>query len=65
MSDDNIDKATESNKNTDDAASGYDNAENVKKVRLVLMMYLHLYFMAEKQQIQVKSKPPKSIDLFR
>ena len=31
MSGDNIDKAAESDKNTDDAASGYDTAENVTK----------------------------------
>ena len=31
MTDDNIDKAAESNKHTDDAASGYDTAENVTK----------------------------------
>ena len=31
MSDDNIDNGVESDKNTDDAASGYDNAENVTK----------------------------------
>ena len=31
MSDDNIDNATESDKNTDHTASGYDNAENVTK----------------------------------
>ena len=31
MSDDNIDNAMESNKNTNDAESGYDNAENVAK----------------------------------
>ena len=65
MSDDNIDNATTNNNNTDDVALGDDNAENVAKLRLVPMMYPHLYFMVEKQQIQVKSKPLKSIHLFR
>ena len=59
MSDDNIDNAAASDNNTDDATSGDDNAENVTKVRLVLMSYLHLYFMVEKQQIQVKLKTSK------
>ena len=35
-----------------------------QKGRLVPMTYLHLYFMVEKQQIQVKSKPPERVDLF-
>ena len=65
MSDDNIDNAAMSNNNTDEATLGNDNAGNVQKVTLVSMTYHHLYFMAEKQQIQAKSKPLKSIDLFR
>ena len=63
MSDDNINKAAEGDKNTDDAASHYDNAENVAKGETSTMTYPHLYFMVEKQQIQVKSKLQKSIDL--
>ena len=64
MSADNMDNAAMSNNNTDDTALGDDNAEMSQKVRLVLMTYPHLYFMAEKQQIQAKSKPLKSVDLF-
>ena len=63
MSDDNIDDAAMSDNNTSDAILGNDNTENSHQVRLVPKMYPHLYCMVEKQQIQVKSKLQKRIDL--
>ena len=63
MSDDNIDNAAVSNNNTDDATSGYDNAENVTKSETSTNDIPLPLLYGEKQQIHVKLNPLKSIDL--
>ena len=63
MTDDNSDDTAMSDNYTSDTMLGNDNAKNVAPGEISTMMYPHLYFMVEKQQIQVKPKLPKSIDL--
>ena len=64
MSDDDIDNATVSDNDTDDAVSGFDNAENVTKGETSTGDIPSPLFYGRKQQIQVKSKAPKRIELF-
>ena len=63
MSDDNTDNAAMGNNITDDTISGNGNTENTATGKTSMVDVPSLYFMVEKQQIQVKLKPLKGIYL--